>query len=321
MPAATVHKADVAEILVTDAGRLGEDRFAVAVRWPCDHRLYRPGAGRTGDSTFLVETVRQAAIHLCHRFYGIALTGHPFVMTGIEVDIDAPGLPYDPHRALPVLLEAVCTRTTGNPRRFGMAMEATLYIHGVRRGRARVLWEVMDERRYAVVRGRNCPQPVAGAPVTPTAGRRDLLTPARVGRQRSEDVLLAVDPQGAGNRWQLVLDHTHPVYFDHGGDHVPGMVLLEAVRQAAYAATVPTGPRRAVQELWTPLSLAASFERFAALDAPVLITAVACQQNGAFDHFDFQLTATQHGQTLLRARLGGAGPAGWGWPGTGEEAA
>jgi hypothetical protein len=319
VPAAAIHKADTAEVLLADASRLGKDRFAVAVRWPCDHRLYRPGAGRTGDSTFLLETVRQAAIYLCHRFYDVPLTGRSFVMTGIEVDIDAPGLPYDPVHALPVLLEAVCTRTTTAPRRFGMAMEVTLYIRGVRRGRARVVWEVMDEHRYALVRSRNRPKPVAGAPLTPPAGRRDLLPPAVVGRERAGDVLLAADPQGVRNRWQLVLDCTHPVYYDHGSDHVPGMVLLEAVRQAAYASSVQAGPRCAVQELWTPLSLAASFERFGEPDAPVLITVAASEQNGVFGHFDFQLTATQHGQTLLRARLGGARPADWEW--AGEESA
>ncbi|MEV5177020.1 ScbA/BarX family gamma-butyrolactone biosynthesis protein [Streptomyces flaveolus] len=319
VPRAAVHKRAVAEVLVTGAARLAEDRFAVAACWPADHRLYRPVSGCTGDSTFLVETVRQAAIYLCHRFYGIPLSGRPFVLSRIEVDIDAPGLPYDPARGLPVLLEAVCTRTTGAPRRFGMAMEATVYISGVRRGRAHVVWEVMDERRYALVRSRNCPEPVPGAPVVPVAGRADLLAPEVVGRRQVRDVLLAADPRGMPQQWQLVLDESHPVYFDHGSDHVPGMVLLEAVRQAAHAAAVRAGAGSAVVESWTPLSLAASFERFAALDAPVVITADACPEGGVFGYFDFYLTAAQHDRTLVRVRLRGARPASWAW--AGEEAA
>jgi len=318
VPRIAVHKSDAAEVLLTGAARLEESRFAVAARWPCDHRLYRPASGNTGDSTFLLETVRQAAIYLSHGFYDIPLLGHSFVLSRIEIDIDAPGLPYDSARPLPVLLEAVCTRAATAPRRFSMAMEATVYIGGVRRGRAHVVWEVLDERRYSLVRSRAFSEPAPGAPLAPDTGPADLLAPAVAGRQQARDVLLAADPQGVAHRWYLVLDETHPVYFDHGSDHVPGMALLEAVRQAAHAATARAGTTHEL-EPWTPLSLAASFERFAALDAPVVITADECPQRGTFGHFDFYLTATQHDQTLVRVRLRGARPAGW--AGTLEEAA
>jgi hypothetical protein len=311
VPRHLVHKVSLSEVLLTGAVQAEKDRFVVAARWPSDHQLYRPTAPGIGDPSLLIESVRQSAIYICHRFYDIPPAGRPFVMAGIEVEIDAPGLPYAPGEALPVLLEAVCTRTATAPKRFGMAMEATLYIGGRRHGRSHVRWEVMDERRYAVVRSRKCAQPSADTAADPVASVADRLPAAVAGRLRPQDVLLAPHPQGTPGVWQLMLDESHPVYFDHGGDHVPGMVLIEAMRQAAHAATVVVHPGNTVPELWAPLSLASSFERFGALDAPVTITAQPIPGAEALGHFDFHLTATQHGQRLAALRLGGARPAAW----------
>lgn len=54
------------------------------------------------------------------------------------------------------------------------------------------------------------------------------------------------------------IDDTHPVLFDHPCDHIPGMLLLEALRQAACA-------RLGVPEAHL-VSLGATFHRFAELD-------------------------------------------------------
>ena len=71
LPPATVHKAAQDQVLLTDARRVGAHRFLMAALWPDDHALYRPDAQGKGDPTFVVESVRQAAIHLCHGFYDI----------------------------------------------------------------------------------------------------------------------------------------------------------------------------------------------------------------------------------------------------------
>ncbi|MFE8938821.1 MULTISPECIES: ScbA/BarX family gamma-butyrolactone biosynthesis protein [unclassified Streptomyces] len=298
-----VHKTQPSEVLVTDAARLGEDRFAVAALWPHDHLLYQPVAGGAADPTLLVETARQAAAHISHRFYDVPLRGMPFVLTTFEADIDAPGLPHAHAGALPVLLDAVCTRTTVSPGRLGLAMEVTFHIGGLRRGRARLRWEVMGERRYAILRGRRCPTPPP-TPLPPSAPALPL-PPHVVGRRRAADVLLAPPPGAEPDAWRLVLDRGHPVYFDHESDHIPGMVLLEAMRQAAHAATfAASGPAGS----WSPLSLAVSFELFGALDAPVTVHAHRSPDPEASGHADFHLTATQFDRTLVRARLRGAAP-------------
>jgi hypothetical protein len=51
-------------------------------------------------------------------------------------------------------------------------------------------------------------------------------TPSRVGRTHVEDVLLNAAEDG------LVLDSAHKWLFDHPTDHIPGMLIIEAARQA-----------------------------------------------------------------------------------------
>ncbi len=58
--------------------------------------------------------------------------------------------------------------------------------------------------------------------------------PHLVGRHLEADVVLA--PSAVDNLWLLRADTDHPVMFDHPVDHVPGMMAMEAARQAALLA-------------------------------------------------------------------------------------
>jgi hypothetical protein len=73
-----------------------------------------------------------------------------------------------------------------------------------------------------------------------------------------DDAHVVLGPQVARNEWELRVDTAHPVLFDHPCDHVPGMLLLEALRQGACARL---GLPDAHLE-----SLGVTFHRFAELD-------------------------------------------------------
>ncbi len=223
VPRASVHKSADREVLITDARRLTGDRYAVAARWSRNHLLgHRPEA-LTSDPLLLVETVRQAAIHLAHRFLDVP-AGHPFVMQDLDFELFGDRLPGGGRAGLPVLLDATCVRRiTG--RRFRFALEATLLVDGVRCARMGVRWEVLPPGPYALLRER------AGC----RAGAAPVGRPLPPDRR---DVVLADDPALPQGSWRLLADPTHPVLFDHPCDHVPGTVLLEALRQAA-GRTVP----------------------------------------------------------------------------------
>ncbi|MEU8551607.1 ScbA/BarX family gamma-butyrolactone biosynthesis protein [Streptomyces roseoverticillatus] len=312
-----VHKAADSQVLLTDAQRVGRDRFLVAAAWAPDHLLYYPGPSGAGDPTLLVESMRQSAIYLSHRFYRVPTEDVHFVLSRLSADFAPGGLPYDPGAELPAVMDITCARATGKPGRFAMQLSVSLYIHGRWCGRADFRWAVLPQEKYEVLRRRNSPGAADGA-AGPSAGPAGdamggsmgdsfVLRPSAVGRRHHRDVLLAADPRLPADTWRLRLDRSHPVHFDHDSDHVPGMVLLEAMQQAAHAAYVREfGPlaRLAPRVL---SSLDTGFHCFGELDRPVDIV-VGPMRDAGRARAGFEVSAVQGGRTLADARFAGAAP-------------
>ncbi|MFE9676991.1 ScbA/BarX family gamma-butyrolactone biosynthesis protein [Streptomyces sp. NPDC006259] len=301
---ATVHKRAAAEVFLTNAVQVADDRFSVAVRWPREHGLYQPGPRGDGDPLLWIETVRQAGIHLSHRFYGVPMH-HPFVLAEVTLAVGPSAGSRVAHPA-PVTLDVVVRREAQDTRRMAASAEAVVLAGGRAMGRVGLRWQAVDPVRYAVLRRRNSPsQPIGAVP-----GDADAvpLTAGAVGRARERDVMLAATRDD--DTWMLRLDTGHPVFFDHAVDHIPGMALLEALAQAAAvgtaraagpAATRTTGcaPRASLLRSGTFV-----FEAFGELDAPVTVTTRATSGPASADDASaLCVSAVQGDRTLVRADL------------------
>lgn len=301
VPRESVHKSATAEVLLTDAAHLGDDRFAVAAVWHRDHFLGHRGAPAS-DPVLLAETARQAAIHLSHRFHDIP-EGRPFVLDEVAVELDE-ALPPADREPLALGLDIRCRRTAGPYRRTGLELDAVVRTAHCRPGRARVRWEVMEPRRYAVLRKRGAP--ASGSPGEPVPAATRPVPTFRARRER--DVLLAADTTRP-DRWWLRLDPEHPVLFDHPSDHIPGMALVEAFRQAVLVgdgrgADTPATARH-VRTLIT------RFTSFGELNLPVSITLESAGgDHGAGPEPAFTLRALQGDRELASARVVCATPPG-----------
>ncbi|MCX4883158.1 ScbA/BarX family gamma-butyrolactone biosynthesis protein [Streptomyces sp. NBC_00847] len=306
LPPAKVHKAAAGEVLLTDAVRHNDHRFTVAALWPRDRFLHHAGRDAPGDPMLLVETIRQALIHLSHTYYGIP-PGHPFLLSTLYFDTDRQGLPAWRGAPLPVTVDVTCTPTTTAPRRFGMALDAVMYVDGLALGRAGMRWEVLDPQLYHLIRIRTTRSP---ADLATDAAPRDPrpLAPREVGYAHEEHVLLAEGQERTGRDWWLHMNRDHPVLFDHESDHIPGMLLLEALRQAAHAAELPFRPSLD--------AATASYGAFGELDAPVRISArLPGQGQRKAGAAVVEVTAVQGSAVLTSARFGEASCP----PGNGEE--
>ncbi|MEV7596080.1 ScbA/BarX family gamma-butyrolactone biosynthesis protein [Kitasatospora sp. NPDC089797] len=304
LPAGCVHKTSAAEVLLTDAVRTGDDRFTVGAAWFRDRFLHHGGDGRSPDPLLLAETVRQTLIHLSHRFHG-APQGHPFVLDRLDLELAPDAPPLRPGAPAHVTLDVTCARTVTTPRRAGLALEATASVDGVLIGRAGIRWEVLHPAFYQVVRHRAARPRTAGAPEHPAAPTGPLrrLAPGEVGYPGDEHVLLARDSSGTRGGFWLDPDPGHPVLFDHPSDHVPGMILLEAFRQAGRAMGAPLHPA----------GLSATFTAFAEPDLPVAVTVtpgpeVVGRSDGTARWRPARrrtavVTAAQRGVVLAAARL------------------
>ncbi|MCX4993161.1 ScbA/BarX family gamma-butyrolactone biosynthesis protein [Streptomyces sp. NBC_00568] len=254
VPKELVHRASVAEVLLTDWARTAADRFEVSAQWPRGHSFFTAVQGRH-DPLIAAESFRQAAILLAHTEFGVPLE-HPFLMHSLTLDVRPEHLATGSAPAS-VGIEMTCHDVTW---RRGAAtairFEAVFRRGGQTVASASGSCTCTTPAVYARLRGKQAA--LAGVPAPLTAP----LAPQHVGRTSPADVVLS--PAGRSGRWLLRTDTSHPVLFDHQVDHVPGMVLLEAARQATVATL---GQDTFVAHL------ASTFERYAELDTPCTIEA------------------------------------------------
>ncbi|MCK1823093.1 A-factor biosynthesis protein [Streptomyces sp. XM83C] len=253
VPRQLVHRAAVAETLLTGWRRLADDRFTVAAQWPRAHGLHVSADWTAYDPLLAVETVRQSGTLLSHTEYDVPL-GHHFVLDAIEVTTHPEHLRVG---ALPAETEVNVTFTEVQYR--GRRPSSARYTAevlrcGARAATADVSFTCLGEAVYRRLRSGRTPDTVTAPPAPPG------LPPEAVGRALPGDVVLA--PADREDRWRLRVNTAHPVFFDHPQDHVPGMLLLEAARQAAVART---GGKQ------FPVAYHARFHRYAELDEPAWI--------------------------------------------------
>ncbi|MFJ3883282.1 ScbA/BarX family gamma-butyrolactone biosynthesis protein [Streptomyces sp. NPDC090077] len=258
VPKELVHRASAAEVFLTDWQRHDDTHFTVTAQWPGDHAFYTQVAGDHHDPLICIETIRQLGILLGHAEFGLPL-GHQYLLWDLGITIHQPE--HLKIRRAPTTLDIDVVFT--EVRRRAGKLSKIAYEVAVRRD------------GHVVATGRvssTCTSPAVyerlRPPHTLQAGHHPLpltapVAPQSVGRLSPTDVVLS--PTAEQNRWQLRVDTQHPVLFDHPLDHVPGMLLVEAARQAA-AATLG-------RSAFLPLGIESDFKRYVEFDVPCVIEA------------------------------------------------
>ncbi|MFC7490487.1 MULTISPECIES: ScbA/BarX family gamma-butyrolactone biosynthesis protein [unclassified Knoellia] len=242
-----VHRWSVAEVFVTDLHHDGPAAVTAAAQWPRHHPYFDAGDDRY-CLLVAAETFRQVVLAALHAT-GLAESADQFVMKrmGFEWVGEAPAVgdrPLD-------LQVSLCMTPAGRAGRHDLRVTIADGERDLLRGTGVVI--VLAPPVYAHLRqGRTEP----GVRVDSLAS----IPCEAISRTRPQDVVLVGPPSGP---WDLRVDTTHPTLFDHPCDHVPGMLLFEAARQAAI---LTTGTRAVV-------SMAADFGAFMEVDAPTRVCA------------------------------------------------
>lgn len=272
-PRHLVARSAVAEVLITDWRQLSPDTFRLGAQWPRGHHFYAPVAGVWYDPLLTAESLRQASVLIGQTYYGVP-ADHHVTLTELEFEI-VPGSLLLGSRPAEMRLEFTATEVR---RRRGtltaLTLEAELLRGGDFAGAGRVTLRVSDPGDPAAGEG-------GGYPPLP-----EPVPPAIVGRLDEHDVVLGVP--GAGSRglsWDLRIDPGHPVLFDHPTADVPGMVLLEAARQAAQAACAPYRV--------LPVELRSAFHHPVALATPCHISATRLPAQDASEDAALRVMAWQ----------------------------
>lgn len=258
VPKEYVHRAVVTEVFLTGWESTDADTITVTAQWPRAHTFYGPSAG-FHDPLLFMETLRQTVPLLSHAVYGSPMD-HRQIWEELSVAIEPEAMRLHPTAAA---LE-LHIRCSDIERRAGVVRRVRMAVTAVRDGRtlatATTSFTSHSRALYQRLRGSyaDAERAMTNAVALPMPLRPDL-----VGRDRHHDVVLAADE--GGNRWQLRVDVLHPIIFDHPADHAPGMLLLEAARQAAQRVHGPT------PVLVTGLE--AAFHQYVELDTPAWVTA------------------------------------------------
>lgn len=264
VPRQLVHRASVAETFLTAATSTDTDRFTVFAQWPRAHQLHVSPDRTAYEPLLAAETVRQAGTLIAHTVYEVPL-GHKFVLKEMRITTRPEHLAVGPAPAEPAIHIAVSDVDHRGGRPAGFRYDADIRLDGDRVATAHIAATWTSEAVYRRLRGGRTAATVSALPVPPG------LPPAVVDRALPADVVLA--PSDHPDRWQLRVDTAHAVFFDHPLDHVPGMLLLEAARQAVRART-----RNARRK---PVSFHTTFHQYAELDRPTWIEAL--DKHGAYD--------------------------------------
>jgi hypothetical protein len=290
VPKEFVHRAAVAEVMLTGWKRIDDSHFTVSAQWPRGHSFFT-AVEDCHDPLIAAETIRQVGSLLAHAEFGVPLDHH-FLLWELSVDVRPEQLLVGGAPAS-LELDVHCPEIKWRGRSLAsLRYEVVMRRDGQVVATGRTFYSCASPAVYRRVRanrtlGGDCPKLPLTAPVAPQS----------VGRMSPMDVVLS--PLAEGNRWQLRMDTRHPVLFDHPVDHVPGMVLIEAARQAT--ATLLGGS-------FLPLSLTSTFQRYTELDSPCVIEA-GFAPGGSSDHGKSVLvTGHQEGELVFQCTVTAASP-------------
>jgi len=259
VPKEFVHRASIAEVMLTDWERVDDSHFTVMAQLPRRHSFFTVVDG-CHDPLLIAETIRQAGILLAHTEFGVPL-GHQFLMWELAVEVMPEHLLVGTTPASLEIVIACSDIKRRGPSLTGLHFDAVIRRDGHVAATSAATFSCISPAVYRRLRAARTSGRIPLPLTSPTA-------PQDVGRVSPVDVVLSPVPKP--DCWQLRVDTRHPILFDHPVDHVPGMVLLEAARQATAAF---------LGHACLPVGIAGEFTRYAELDAPCMIEVCALPGN------------------------------------------
>ncbi|GAA0642414.1 gamma-butyrolactone biosynthesis protein ScbA [Streptomyces thermocarboxydovorans] len=290
------HRPRASDVFPAEWTRLSDTRFRVTAHWPDDHPFFGPVDDRHQDPMIVGETIRQTSLALAHAAFDVPADTH-FVMWDLDVATDPQAL-RRADAAEPVTVDVVCSEIRRRGRGLS-SMRTTMEFRRAGRLVARGTGSTgcTSPAAYRRLRGDRLAAREKPVPLPPA------VSPDEAGRTHDQDVVLAPldapQPHRAAHHggrtatWLLRVNTAHPVLFPRPNDHVPGMVLFEAARQAATAAT---GKRP-----FLPSDMSASFNHYAELHSPCLIEAEVLEKGE--DETTVRVHGHQDNQTVFTAVL------------------
>lgn len=269
VPRSLVHKSLLENVLLTEISAQAADRFVCAGRVPVAHRFFND-AGRTPhtDILFYTELGRQASLAVSHAFLDVS-QDDVFIFEGSDAAL-APGAwtaasePSSDAVVVEVHARDITRRRNAVSR---VVADHRMWIGSQQVFRGTGAWSIQPAALFERLRRSSAGR----AALTP--GLKTLETAARLPHVWTDNIVIS-RPRRAGMMGEfvssLIVDATHPYFFDHPCDHVPGMLLLEGCAQLATAACRETCGRNGISDV---SAYEMTFGQFVECGLPTTLTA------------------------------------------------
>jgi hypothetical protein len=227
-PRDLVHRSAVNEVFLTDSCAAGVNRYAVAAQLPRGHELYSDRSAPRHDPMLLVEVCRQASILVAHRYLGVP-PGWMFVIRKANLATFSPELFAVGAGPANIVIDLRIDRTfmTGEFLT-GALVTYTSIVDGKVASNAQGSFSCMPRDFYENLRAEGIARKPEPAPDRDSG--YDHVSPEEVGRVNHKNVVIG---RTVDQDYPIRVKTSHPSLFDHEVDHVSGVVLNEACRQAA----------------------------------------------------------------------------------------
>ncbi|WP_327695941.1 ScbA/BarX family gamma-butyrolactone biosynthesis protein [Streptomyces sp. NBC_00459] len=248
-----VHKHDAGQVLLVGLKRLAEDEFLVAADWTDTSGLVGAGDQGQDSAVLLTETIRQTFPLLSHAGYDVPF-GHRLLWSEYRYALNLDTLREGGIGGRPDLHIRCYDVVRRRDRVTALSLDITVLRDGEQLATAHTRFTIQQPAIYERLRGSYGD----AHRMLELARSRPLPPPASGAGEEFRDAVLS--PTDATDRWQLRIDTHHPMYFDHPSDHAPGILLLEAAKQAVRTMR---HPRVGVAE-----AMETVFHRYVELDSP-----------------------------------------------------
>ncbi|MER5399793.1 AfsA-related hotdog domain-containing protein [Streptomyces sp. NPDC002599] len=336
VPKEYVHRASLAEVFLSSCTPRAPLAYTLTGQWPRAHTYFTGPDPSSHDPLQVAETIRQAGILLAHTELGVPLGHHFVLWAlsyttdpaGLRIHnrptdftiqarctellqrrttINRATIEMTLHRDHTPIAHGAVTFSTISPAVYTRLRGTTTPRTDTHTGASTGTGTGCAGASTSAGAGMGCASTGAGAGCTGTsagagmgcagagcAGATPPMTPASVNRRSPTDVVLT--PTGHPRRWLLTPNLDHPVLFDHTGDHIPGMVLLEAARQAAHATTNTPA--------FTPTHTTTTFTRYTEFDHPCTIEVTHTQPDNNTTT-TIHITGHQQNHTVFNSTITG----------------
>lgn len=230
VPRGIAHRTALGEVFITDSVEVSEAEFALGTQIPRAHSLWFDRPAHLHDPLSTAEAARQASFVVVHRHLDVSL-GIPFSLQRFGFRVEDVAAYSDPGDRP---LQGVLILRLAGRRQHGEAMGRMSFDGHLLLDDAKAMTfdgdiVFLPKDDYSDLRTvQRSKRPLDHGYLR---RRPERLDAADVGRHDPRNVVLG--PGGTEDHYLLVIDRTHPSYFDHDYDHVPGPLMVEGFRQAA----------------------------------------------------------------------------------------